>query len=105
MDALLQSVGADAGGQSWGSYLNSLLPGTGGEVDPNANGPGGSNPNLAPTPAANALTSMAGSSALTWIEELAIRAMLVLVGIVLIAGGLYIAGARSSGNLIQRVTR
>lgn len=47
-----------------------------------------------------------GSGALTWIEELAIRALLVLVGIVLIAGGLFMAGMRSRPSSdAQRVSQ
>lgn len=46
---------------------------------------------------ATALATNGVDRALTWIQELALRVMLVVVGIVLLAGGLYIAGVRTSG--------
>lgn len=92
------AMGPDSSG--WGSFLSGGL----GNQTPVAPGGTGLTAPLPGTGIFDNLGIAAGVPSLTWIEELAIRAMLVLVGIVLIAGGLYIAGARS-GNLVQRVTR
>jgi len=54
------------------------------------------------TPSGNPLSgALAGAPAggttqISWLEELAIRGMMVLIGIVLIAGGIYMAGRRAS---------
>lgn len=65
------------------------VPGLGGILNPPAQAVGG---------AVGAIANVIPS--INWIEELAIRAMLVIVGLVLIFGGFYVAGSRSSRTTI-----
>jgi hypothetical protein len=87
------------------------IPGSSGAVDPttgqpstapNAVDPFSQLPGDSATVAPNAGTS---ASPLTWLEELAIRIMLVTVGLVLIAGGFKIAASRGilSGTGLQQI--
>lgn len=77
--------------------------GLGGCGAQNADGTAGSVSSGGISGAIGALTGASMSSAMTWIEELAIRALLVLVGITLIGAGFYVAGQRGKGNIVVRV--
>lgn len=95
-----------AGNNAGGSWFNNFFGGGLGNQTPTQPGGTGLTAPLSGTGIFDnllgGLGSAAGVPSINWFEELAIRTLLVLVGITLIAGGLYSAGQRASAATTAR---